>query len=159
MEVKNNNKKKKQKETAAFVRTLLTKPISPPSYFTLLSQQLSLLLPEKKPVQLFDISSGFHRNSYSFQTKLFSTIFSENVSLLAILVCMLLQLLQLIPTQVQVGRILFTLGTIILLLYLPIEELPRRIMATKFNHILKFSISHKNLTLTFLRLFRTMEKF
>ena len=51
MEVKNNNKKKKQKETAAFVRTLLTKPISPPSYFTLLSQQLSLLLPEKtRPV-------------------------------------------------------------------------------------------------------------
>ena len=82
MEVKNNNKKKKQKETAAFVRTLLTKPISPPSYFTLLSQQLSLLLPEKKPVQLFDISSGFHRNSYSFQTKLFSTVFSENVSCL-----------------------------------------------------------------------------
>ena len=36
------------KETAAIVRTLVTKPISPPSYFTLLSQQLSLLLPEKK---------------------------------------------------------------------------------------------------------------
>ena len=35
------------KETAAFVRTLLTKLISPQSYFTLLSQQLSLLLPEK----------------------------------------------------------------------------------------------------------------
>ena len=49
MEVKNNNEKKKQKETAAFVRTLLTKPISPPSYFTLLSQQLSLSLPEKNP--------------------------------------------------------------------------------------------------------------
>ena len=50
MEVKNNDKKKKkQKETAAFVRTLVTKPISPPSYFTLLSQQLSLSLPEKNP--------------------------------------------------------------------------------------------------------------
>ena len=34
MEVKNNNlkKKKKMKETAAIVRTLMTKPISHPSY-------------------------------------------------------------------------------------------------------------------------------
>ena len=38
------------KETAAFVGTLLTKLISPPSYFILLTQQLSLLLPEIPPV-------------------------------------------------------------------------------------------------------------
>ena len=50
------------------------------------------------------------------------------------------------------------MGTIILLLYLPIEELPKRIMATKINRILKLSISQKKLTLTFLQLFLTMEK-
>ena len=75
MEVKNDNnntKKKKMKETAAIVRTLLTKPICPPSYFNLLPQQLSLLLPEKKLVQFFDISSGFHRDTDSFHFPFFS---------------------------------------------------------------------------------------
>ena len=43
MEVKN----KKIKGAAAFVRTLLTKPIYLPSKFTLLLQYLSLLFPEK----------------------------------------------------------------------------------------------------------------
>ena len=55
------------------------------------------------------------------------------------------------------GKNLCTLGTIILLLYLPNEELPRRMMAFKINHILKFSISQTNLTLTFLQPFRTVE--
>ena len=43
MEVKN----KKIKGAAAFVGTLLTKPIYLPSKFTLLLQHLSLLFPEK----------------------------------------------------------------------------------------------------------------
>ena len=49
------------------------------------------------------------------------------------------------------------MGTIILLLYLPIEELPKRIMPTKINRILKLSISqktHVNISAAFL----TMEK-
>ena len=69
MEVK--KEKKKKKEIAAFVRALLTKPISPPSYFTLLSRQLSLLLPEKKLVQFFYISSEFHRDTDSFHFPFF----------------------------------------------------------------------------------------
>ena len=70
MEVK-KKKKKKRKEIAAFVRTLLTKPISPQSYFTLLSRQLSLFLPEKKIVQFFFISSEFHRDTDSFHFPFF----------------------------------------------------------------------------------------
>ena len=51
MEVK--KKKKKRKEIAAFVRTLLTKPISPPSYYSLVTAIKPLVARKKNSSSFF----------------------------------------------------------------------------------------------------------
>ena len=51
MEVK--KKKKKWKEIAAFVRTLLTKPISPPSYYSLVTAIKPLVARKKNSSSFF----------------------------------------------------------------------------------------------------------
>ena len=59
------------KVLAAFVWTLLTRLTSPPSYFILLPQQLSFLLPEINSSNFFYIISGYHRDTDSFRFPLF----------------------------------------------------------------------------------------